>query len=121
MNKIFSIGLVTVLIIISTVSCKKNTDNKTVIYQVEPSLTLIGPRPPASVDEPVNIPAMVLIEAGTIDTIYLTLNRIEGFEYAEGYRYKIKVQITHLKNPPADGYIFSYSLLELLSKEKIEK
>lgn len=121
MSKTISICLVTLLIALTATSCKKSTDNKTMIFQVEPALTLIGANPPAPSDSPKNIPAMVLIEEGSQDTIFLTLDRIQGFDYTEGYRYTLKVMRTILKNPPADGDSYSYSLIELVSKEKVEK
>ena len=46
-------------------------------------------------------------------------NAIEGFEYVEGFRYKIRVRIVELDNPPADGYTERYELLEVVLKEKI--
>jgi hypothetical protein len=48
----------------------------------------------------------------------LPLGFIEGFTYEEGYEYRLKVQKTHLANPPADGFIFKYKLITVVSKEK---
>ena len=45
---------------------------------------------------------------------------IIGFEYEEGYEYRIKVLITPIKNPPMDGPVESFTLIEVLSKEKVE-
>lgn len=118
MSKTFSFCVIAIIVAFTAFSCKKDTDIKTVIYHVEPELTLIGPNPPAPADSPKNIPAMVLIKDGTKDTTYLTLHTIEGFDYEEGYTYTLKVRITRLKNPPADGSIFSYSLVDVISKQK---
>ncbi|MEZ4801392.1 MAG: DUF4377 domain-containing protein [Gelidibacter sp.] len=43
---------------------------------------------------------------------------IEGFDFEEGYSYKIKVEVTEIKNPPADASSEKYSLLEILEKVK---
>jgi len=56
---------------------------------------------------------------GTEEILYLSKNAIEGFEYVEGFRYKIRVRIVELDNPPADGYTERYELLEVVLKEKI--
>lgn len=118
MRNYFSICLIGIITALVLFSCKKNSDNKTVIYQVEPKLISIAPNPPAPPDSPKNIPAMVLVEKGTSDTIYLTLNRIAGFDYIEGYAYTITVVRSRLKNPPADGDIYRYSLAQVIAKEK---
>lgn len=45
---------------------------------------------------------------------------IEGFEYEESYRYELRVEVSTDKNPPADKSSFSYRLIEVVSKEKVE-
>ncbi|MBS9768116.1 MAG: DUF4377 domain-containing protein [Flavobacteriaceae bacterium] len=50
--------------------------------------------------------------------LYLLGEEIKGFEYEEGYIYKIKVKIIHLAEPPQDGSNLRYVLDKLLSKEK---
>ena len=42
---------------------------------------------------------------------------ISGFEYVEGFRYRIRVERTRVANPPADGSSYRYRLIELLAKE----
>lgn len=46
---------------------------------------------------------------------------IDGFEFEAGYSYTLKVKITHLANPPQDGYNVRLELLSLISKTKVEK
>lgn len=46
-------------------------------------------------------------------------DQIEGFDYEEGFIYTLKVRITPVANPPADGSDRKYTLLEVLSKEKV--
>ena len=41
---------------------------------------------------------------------------IDGFEFQSGYEYKLKVQVTEIKNPPADASSLKYSLVEILEK-----
>lgn len=41
---------------------------------------------------------------------------IEGFNYEEGYTYRIRVKIEDVKNPPADASSKKYILLDILEK-----
>ncbi|MCD8186874.1 MAG: DUF4377 domain-containing protein [Rikenellaceae bacterium] len=41
---------------------------------------------------------------------------IGGFEYEEGYEYRIKMKQTRLKNPAQDQDPLEYTLLEILTK-----
>jgi len=43
---------------------------------------------------------------------------IEGFKYQEDYTYKIEVEITKIKNPPADGSNLHYKLVKIIYQEK---
>ncbi|WP_223148885.1 DUF4377 domain-containing protein [Aquimarina sp. RZ0] len=45
-------------------------------------------------------------------------DQIEGFEYEEGYKYKIKVSISSIKNPLEDGSSLQYKLIKVISKQK---
>ncbi len=45
---------------------------------------------------------------------------VEGFEHEEGYRYELRVEVTDVENPPADGSSKRYRLVEVVSKEKVE-
>lgn len=44
--------------------------------------------------------------------------KIEGFDYEEGYNYKLKVEVSTIEHPPADGASKKYILLEVLDKTK---
>ncbi|MEC5147683.1 META domain-containing protein [Chitinophaga sp. 212800010-3] len=44
---------------------------------------------------------------------------IKGFKYTPGYRYKLRVRVTTIKNPPADGSSMKYTLARVLEKKKI--
>ena len=44
---------------------------------------------------------------------------IQGFKYTPGYRYKLKVRVTKIKNPPADGSSLKYTLIKVLEKKMV--
>jgi len=50
----------------------------------------------------------------------LFYDSIEGFDFKEGYTYKIEVKITKIKNPPTDGSNLKYKLVNLIYQEKTE-
>ncbi|HEY8954931.1 META domain-containing protein [Chitinophaga sp.] len=57
---------------------------------------------------------------GVNDTDWSNLyTNISGFKYTPGYRYKLRVRITQIKNPPADGSSLKYTLTKVLEKKKI--
>ncbi|HWV69340.1 META domain-containing protein, partial [Chitinophaga sp.] len=57
---------------------------------------------------------------GVNDTDWSNLyTNINGFKYTPGYRYKLRVRITQIKNPPADGSSLKYTLSKVLEKKKI--
>lgn len=43
---------------------------------------------------------------------------IDGFRFEPGYRYKLKVNVSKIKNPPMDSSSLKYSLVKVLSKKK---
>ena len=49
----------------------------------------------------------------------LFYDAIEGFDYQEGYVYQIEVRITPVENPLADASSLQYTLIEVVSKEKV--
>ena len=46
--------------------------------------------------------------------------RINGFNYEEGYEYILRVKVTKIKNPAQDQSGTSYSLVDIISKTKKE-
>lgn len=66
-------------------------------------------------DEPRNCLQMKESKKADWQTFY---NPIQGFEYAEGYAYKLLVQATYHDTKQADGFNLSYKLLKQLSKKK---
>lgn len=43
-------------------------------------------------------------------------DKIQGFEYEEGFEYEIKVELQQVENPPADAPSIRYILKEVISK-----
>lgn len=57
-------------------------------------------------------------EEGKTDWTFF-YDKIEGFDYEEGFFYKIKVNVMAVDNPPADGSSLKYKLIEILDKSKM--
>ncbi|WP_184550710.1 DUF4377 domain-containing protein [Mucilaginibacter sp. FT3.2] len=87
---------------------------------VAPKLLIGGAAPPASPNNPDTVYYYNIIEDNSNQKYVLAKGTIQGFDYVEGYQYKIKVQITPLAKPMADGPIDTYSLIEVLSKTKVD-
>ncbi len=45
---------------------------------------------------------------------------IKGFDYKEGFTYKLKVNTFNVENPPADASSIRYELDEVISKTAVE-
>jgi hypothetical protein len=43
---------------------------------------------------------------------------IEGFDYEPAYAYELRVEVTHVANPPPDAPSIHYKLVEVVSKRK---
>jgi hypothetical protein len=53
----------------------------------------------------------------------LFYQRIEGFEYVEGYEYKLqikRIKVYTKDTVPADASLYRYELINLISKRKIQ-
>ncbi len=63
----------------------------------------------------------MIIKDKTFNTIFqLETVNIEGFNYHEGFEYELIALRTFLKNPPADALNPSYTLIDIISKRKVE-
>ncbi|MAX56536.1 MAG: hypothetical protein CL537_13670 [Alcanivoracaceae bacterium] len=49
----------------------------------------------------------------------LFYNTIEGFQFEQGFRYTLRVAVSEVENPPADGSALRYRLLEVLNREAV--
>ncbi len=109
---LISIGFLSLLF-----SCSNDDANIRVVdMEVAPHLVWVGVRPPGNPEDSVQVMKCSIL--GTNEVLYISTSKIEGFEYVEGYKYRLKVKITELENPPADGYFEKYELIEILSKEE---
>ena len=52
---------------------------------------------------------------------HLGLYRIEGFTYVKGHEYELRVKMTTLANPPADGYSHKYLLVKIVQDELVKE
>ena len=52
---------------------------------------------------------------------HLSLYRIEGFTYVKGHEYELRVEMTTLANPPADGYSHKYLLVKIVQDKLVKK
>jgi hypothetical protein len=88
-----------------------------VILVLSSEVILVSPTNPISSALDRGVEATV---EGTDEKYYLALDRIEGFEYVEGYEYRLKVRITSAENPSILEPAESFRLIEILSKEKVD-
>ncbi len=112
-------GIVAVLFITIMISCSDDSNGsigKTVVMNVDPDLVSVGVRPPGSVG---TVQVMKCTVEGSNQTLYINIGDIEGFNYVKGYSCKLRVRITPIDNPPADGDTDKYELLEIISKQSI--
>lgn len=101
---------------LSMTSCSEDDADRIVVLNISSELVSIGVRPPGDAEDKVKL--MECIVDGTNETFYISPSSIEGFEYVEGYKYKVRVRITHIDNLPADGYTERYELVEIIFKEQ---
>ena len=52
---------------------------------------------------------------------HLSLYRIEGFTYVKGHEYELRVKMTTLANPPADGYSHKYLLVKIVQDKLVKE
>lgn len=52
---------------------------------------------------------------------HLALYRIEGFTYVKGHEYELRVKMTTLANPPADGYSHKYLLVKIVQDKLVKE
>lgn len=52
---------------------------------------------------------------------HLGLYRIDGFTYVKGHEYELRVKMTTLANPPADGYSHKYLLVKIVQDKLVKE
>lgn len=73
---------------------------------------------PFGSDHPID--CMLVKEEGKSEYTSLDFLGISGFDYEKGYEYFLSVEKKILSNPPADGSSIAYTLINTISKVKIE-
>ncbi|PID87281.1 MAG: hypothetical protein CSB13_00225 [Chloroflexi bacterium] len=58
----------------------------------------------------------MLIKYSPDEEYQLFYNGIDGFTFEPGYEYELKVRVTPVENPPADGSSLRYTLVEQVNK-----
>jgi heat shock protein HslJ len=61
----------------------------------------------------------MLVKEKPEDEYMLFYDQVEGFEYEEGYEYKLIVHLEQVENPPAGGSSLRYSLVSVESKQPV--
>ena len=59
----------------------------------------------------------MLVKENLDDDWEFFYDAIEGFEFEQGFVYKLKIKVTEIKNPLADASSLKYSLVEILEKQ----
>lgn len=107
-----------VLLSICTLSCTDN--NECVDWTEEKEIEISSELVPINIFGTPNEVDGMKVKIDGENHVY-PINFIEGFEFEQGYLYTLKVEITHLADPPQDGYSVRIRFLSLVSKTKVEK
>ena len=62
----------------------------------------------------------MLVKENPDDEYAMFDDQIAGFEYEEGYEYELLVQVEKVENPPADASALKYTLVEEVSKTRVD-
>jgi hypothetical protein len=99
--------------------CKKNAnDTRIVTLSIASTIEYGAPVWPTTNQTYFGVPYMQVTEEETGEAYLLSVSQIEGFDFEEGYAYRIKVSIAPIPHPPADGHSLSYTLIKIISKIK---
>ena len=99
------------MIVSGVAGCSKESNERTVIVNVSPQFIIGGLGPPSPYDYPYIVYFLKLTEERTNEIFTVYKWEITGFEYEEGYEYRLKIRISKIINPPSDGPIEEYLLL----------
>ncbi len=101
------------------IGCSKEDTDYTYksVFNVSPKIEYVAPAPPAPANSPKNVPVIRIMEEGKNDSFNVGVKEIDGFNFEEGFNYVLSVEVTRLANPPADGALKTYRLLEIIRKE----
>jgi hypothetical protein len=121
-NKYLSLFLA-LLLSLCTLSCNNDVnDNEDRDWSEEQIVEISSEIVPVSVlDPPYIVDGMLVRIKGESQWIPRPTTEIIEFEFEPGYSYTLKVNITHLANPPQDGSNVRITLISLISKIKAEE
>lgn len=98
--------LITILTVALFFSCSKDNEKILFVSDVKMDCTGVAPQK-----------CLQIKEKESENWTYFYTD-IEGFDYEEGYTYKIKVEVSEVENAPADASSLKYTLLEVIEKTK---
>ena len=145
LNQILTTFVLCIFVLLSIAGCDfldlepKATETRTATFTVAPKMVEFSVYSTLDPDWVYTYSCMILTNEKTNEVWAFPPDEIEDFKYTEGYKYKIKVQITIYKNTVVDfeetqittpkGYMFppvvslsreSYKLINVLSKDKVD-
>jgi hypothetical protein len=116
--------IVAVLATVNLTGCLSDNEDVDVTYEaileVSPEITEGYGFGIGNDGEALVVEYMKIRQKGKTDWSYLSVGAIESFEYVKGHEYIIRVKVTRLANPPADGPLLTYKLIEILSDKPNE-
>lgn len=113
MNELFKNLVILFVLIITIASCSSLTQRQ---EKVTEKTLFVGPEREACIG--VVLQSCYLIKENIEDEWELLYEEIEGFEYEEGWSYKLRVEQQALDESSADGSPSRLILIEVMSKVK---
>lgn len=113
MNELFKNLVILFVLVITVASCGSLSQGQ---EKVTEKTLFVGPEREACMG--VVPQECYLIKENLEDEWELLYEEIEGFEYEEGWTYKLRVEEQTVDDPPADGSALRLILLEVVSKVK---
>jgi hypothetical protein len=115
-----------VLAIVNLTGCLSDNEDVDITHEVilevssETSYSYLDYDVPGDGDNPIAYEYMLVREKGKSTWSKLIMGSIKSFDYVKGHEYTLKVRETRLANPPADGLLLTYELIEILSDKPNE-
>lgn len=113
-------SLTILIVLLSLIGSSCSDDNNLIDWTEETTIEIDSKIVPVKIfGDPDTVDGMLIKVVGTNEWIAYPTNFIENFNFEEGYSYLLKVEITHLANPPQDSYAIRCKLISEISKIKI--
>jgi hypothetical protein len=119
--KLITTVIVSVLATINLTGCLLDNEDVDVSYEAifevssETTYSYLNYDSTGGGDNPIAYEYMLVREKGKSNWSKLIIGSIQSFDYVKGHEYTLKVRVTRLANPPADGPLLTYELIEILS------